>query len=124
MIYARKICIKNIDLNQISRNLQDSSLEMNASERARDFAIFDCRKSVSEKWRKSPPFRVGDSHFSGFSLISRSLLVPLIRSHSRALPVSARSAFFLYLMIRSFSAASAAKVVSFSTLLTHAGCSF
>ncbi len=34
----------------------------------RDFAIFDFRKSEVEKWRKSPPFMVGDSHFSGFSL--------------------------------------------------------
>jgi len=34
-----------------------------------DFAIFDFRKSVLEKQRKSPPFMVADSCFSGFSLI-------------------------------------------------------
>ncbi len=74
-------------LNQISRNLQDSSLEMNASERAEDFAIFDFRKSVSEKRRKSPPFGVGDSRFSGFSLSSpkekrTSLIKQILSTHS------------------------------------------
>ncbi len=34
-----------------------------------DFTIFDFRKSVLEKWRKSPSFMVWDSRFSGFSLI-------------------------------------------------------
>ena len=34
-----------------------------------DFATFDFRKSVLEERRKSPPFMVGDSRSSGFSLI-------------------------------------------------------
>jgi hypothetical protein len=42
---------------------------MNARNKQGDFAIFDFRKSELEKWRKSPPFMVWDSHFLGFSLI-------------------------------------------------------
>ena len=57
-------------LNQKSRNLQDSSLEMNASKYARDFATFHFRKSVS-----------------GFSLISpkekrTSLVKQILSTHS------------------------------------------